>query len=172
VSGSRASRPARRRADSAGLRREAARRARSTPSGDAAAGRGGSPPRRAGDPRDRDLAPHDRGPVRAFLRDEVDARRRLAGLFLPVLGIVVICALSPASDWQRYGLIGGLVVLGAVAVDAVLMGITLTRAARAEFPDEPVPGLATGWYAFLRAHRSRALRRPAPRVAPGGRDPR
>jgi hypothetical protein len=135
--------------------------------------RGGSArPRRPGEPRDRDLPPYDRGPVRAFIRDEVDARRRLVGLLLPALGIVVISALSPASDWQRYALLGGLAVLAAIAVDAVLMGITITRAARAEFPDEQVPGLATGWYAFLRAHRSRALRRPPPRTAPGGRDPR
>jgi hypothetical protein len=94
--------------------------------------------RREDERRDRDLAPRDRGPVRAFLRDEVDARRRLVGAFLPVLGIAVISALSPASD---------------------------------AFPDEQVPGLATGWYAFLRAHRSRSVRQPPPRVAPRGRAP-
>jgi uncharacterized membrane protein YjjP (DUF1212 family) len=99
----------------------------------------------------------------------VDARRRVVGLFLPVLGIAIISALAPASDLQRYALFGSLAVLAAVAVDAVVMGVSLTRAARAAFPGEPVPGLATGWYAFLRAHRSRSVRRPAPRVAPGNR---
>jgi hypothetical protein len=127
--------------------------------------------RREAERRDRDLAPHDRGPVRAFVRDEVDARRRLVGAFLPVLGIVVISALSPASDWQWYALVTSLAVLAAIAVDAVLMGVTVTRAARATFPEEDVPGLATGWYAFLRAHRSRSLRRPPPRVAPRGQPP-
>jgi hypothetical protein len=122
--------------------------------------------------RDRDLAPHDRGPVRAFVRDEVDARRRLVGLFLPVLGIVVISALSPASSWQRNALQWSVVALAVIAADAVIMGVTLTRAARAAFPDESVPALATGLYAFLRAHRSRNVRRPPPRVAPGGHDPR
>jgi hypothetical protein len=127
--------------------------------------------RREAERRDRELAPHDRGPVRAFVRDEVDARRRLVGAFLPVLGIAVISALSPASDWQRYALVVSLAVLAAIAVDAVLMGVFLTRAARAAFPDEQVPGLATGWYAFLRAHRSRSVRRPPPRVAPRGQSP-
>jgi hypothetical protein len=122
--------------------------------------------------RDRDLAPHDRGPVRAFVRDEVDARRRIVGLFLPVLGIVVISALSPASSWQRNALLGSLVALTVIVADAVVMGVTLTRAARAAFPDEPVPFLQTGLYAFLRAHRSRNVRRPPPRVAPRGQDPR
>jgi hypothetical protein len=127
--------------------------------------------RREDERRDRGLAPHDRGPVRAFVRDEVDARRRVVGAFLPVLGCVVISALSPASDWQRYALLGSLALLAVVAVDAVLMGVAITRAARTEFPDEDVPGLATGWYAFLRAHRSRSVRRPPPRVAPRGRPP-
>ena len=144
--GPRAAEPARRPRDSARLRREAERR-------------------------DRDLAPHDRGPVRAFIRDEVDARRRLVGLFLPVLGVVVISVFAPASDLQRNALFGSLAVLAVVVADAVLMGVSLTRAARAAFPDEQVPGLATGWYAFLRAHRSRSVRRPPPRVAPRGRPP-
>jgi ABC-type amino acid transport substrate-binding protein len=125
--------------------------------------------RREAERRDRDLAPYDRGPVKAFIRDEVDARRRLVGAFLPVLGIVIIAAVNPASDWQRYALYAGLVALAAVVVDAVVMGVTITRAARAAFPDESVPLLATGWYAFLRAHRSRAKRRPPPKVAPRGR---
>jgi hypothetical protein len=125
--------------------------------------------RREAERRDRDLAPNDRGPVRAFIRDEVDSRRRLVGAFLPILGLTVIAALNPASDWQRWALIASLTALGAIVVDAVLMGVAITRAAREAFPDEPVPGLATGWYAFLRAHRSRSVRRPPPRVAPRGR---
>jgi hypothetical protein len=125
--------------------------------------------RREAERRDRDLAPYDRGPVRAFIRDEVDARRRLVGAFLPVLGAVVISALSPVSDWQRYALFASSIVLAAIAFNAILMGVSLTRAARQAFPSESVPGLATGWYAFLRAHRARSVRRPPPRVAPRGR---
>jgi hypothetical protein len=132
-----------------------------------AGGGGASRRRSAAGPRDEDLAPHDRGPVRAFVRDAVDARRRLVGLLLPVTGVVVIGAVSPASDLQRYVLFGSLPALAAVAVDAVLMMVTITRAARAAFPGEPVPGPATGWYALMRAHRARELRRPPPRVAPG-----
>jgi drug/metabolite transporter (DMT)-like permease len=97
----------------------------------------------------------------------VDGRRRLVGLFLPVLGVVLISVFGPASDLQRTALVGSLVALALVLGDAVVMGATITRAARAAFPGEPVRGLSTGWYAFVRAHRSRHLRRPAPRVAPG-----
>jgi hypothetical protein len=166
AAGRNASGRTRRPADPAGIRREAARRARAEEARPTTT-RAPAAVRHRIDPRDRDLPPHERGPVRAFLRDAVDSRRRLVGLFLPALGVVVICALSPASDLQRYGLYGGLALLAAVAVDAVLMGVAVTRAARAAFPEETVPGLATGWYAFVRAHRTRQLRRPAPRVGPG-----
>ncbi|MET0765853.1 MAG: DUF3043 domain-containing protein [Blastococcus sp.] len=159
--------PARRPAQSAGLRKEMARRARTAQSdGQRAA------PRRRVDPRDAHLPPHDRGPVRAFVRDAVDGRRRLVGLFLPVLGVLIISIFGPSSDLQRYMLYGSLAAMALVLADAVRMGVQVTRAARAAFPDEPVPGFATGWYAFLRAHRTRALRRPPPRVTPGGRGPR
>jgi hypothetical protein len=107
------------------------------------------------------------------VRDVVDARRRLVGLFVPALGAVVLASVSPASDLRRYVLIGSLAVLVVAVVDAVVLGATVTRSARATFPGEPVPALATGWYAFLRAHRTRSVRRPPPRVAPGrGQVPR
>lgn len=82
---------------------------------------------------------------------------------------MVISAFGPRSDLQSYLLLGSLALLAAVAVDAVLMGVSISRAARAAFPGEPVPALATGWYAFVRAHRARSVRRPPPRVSPGGR---
>ena len=151
--------PTRRPADAARLRREAARRTRTD---------GATTPRPRPGNRDADLPPGDRGPVRAFVRDAVDSRRRLVGLLLPVLGVVVICAVGPASELQRYLLFGSLALLALIAADAVRMGVDITRAARAQFPGQPIPALATGWYAFLRAHRSRHVRRPPPRVTPGG----
>jgi hypothetical protein len=90
------------------------------------------------------------------------------GLFLPALGAVVLSLAAPASDLQRYFLIASVAVLAIAVADAVVMGASITRSARATLPGEPVPGPATGWYAFLRAHRARAVRRPPPRVAPGG----
>jgi Protein of unknown function (DUF3043) len=134
----------------------------------ATAAHGGGTPRRRVDPRDAQLAPHDRGPVRAYVRDTVDSRRRLVGLFLPALGAVVLSLASPASDLQRWFLIASVAALAVAVGDAVVMGASITRSARATYPDEPVPALATGWYAFLRAHRSRSVRRPPPRVGPGG----
>jgi hypothetical protein len=105
--------------------------------------------------------------VRAFVRDTVDSRRRLVGLLLPVAGVTVTCAFAPRSDLQQYLLAASLVLLAAVAVDALRLGVEVTRTARAHFPGEDVPGLPTGFYAFMRAHRSRGARQPRPRVTPG-----
>ncbi len=116
---------------------------------------------------DEHLHPRDRGPVQAWLRDAVDRRRHLAGLFLPALGITVISIFAPASALQRWALVAGLALLVAIAVEAVVRGIVLARAARAAFPDAQVSAARAGWSTFVRAHRTRALRRPPPRVAPG-----
>ncbi|MCU1626694.1 MAG: hypothetical protein JWP64_1643 [Pseudonocardia sp.] len=121
----------------------------------------------AGGPVDADLQPRDRGPVRALVRDLVDARRRLVGLFAPVFGLFLITTFGPASDLQHQLWLGSLAALAVVAVDALLLGRATTAAARAAFPDAQVSAPATTWYAFMRAHRPRNTRRPGPRVRPG-----
>jgi hypothetical protein len=113
------------------------------------------------------LHPRDRGPVQAWLRDAVDRRRHIAGLFLPALGITVISIFAPASALQRWALVAGLALLVAIAVEAVVRGVVLARRARVDFPDAEVSAARTAWSTFVRAHRTRALRRPPPRVAPG-----
>jgi Protein of unknown function (DUF3043) len=113
------------------------------------------------------LAPWDRGPVRAYLRDVVDARRHLLGvLFVPAFGLAMITTFGPASDLQRLLLKVSLVALAVVLVEAVARGMTYTRMARAQFPDVPVNAVSSTFYAFMRAHRPRSLRKPPPRVRP------
>lgn len=118
-------------------------------------------------PPDEALHPRDRGPVRAYVRDVVDARRGLVGLFVPGFGGTLISALSPASDLQRWLLVICVALLAVALVDALLLGRKVTRQARARFPDEVVDGRRTGFYAFMRAHRMRSLRLPPPRVGVG-----
>jgi hypothetical protein len=106
--------------------------------------------------------------VRAYVRDVVDARRRgLVGLFVPGFGGTMIAALGPASNLQRWLLVICAALLALSLVDAVVLGRTVARRARARFPDEVVDGWRTGFYAFMRAHRMRRLRLPPARVAPG-----
>ena len=118
---------------------------------------------------DSHLPPRDRGAVRAYARDAVDARRpRPILLFMPAFAVMLITTFGPASQLGRNLLVGSLVVLAVVVVDAVILGTSIIRMARSEFPDAQVSGPATGWYVFMRAHRPRGMRTPAPRVRPAG----
>lgn len=110
------------------------------------------------------LPPWERGPVRAFVRDAVDARGpRPILLFMPAFALALITIFGPQSELGHYLMLVSLAALAVVAVDAVLLGSQLVRAARQAFPGERVGRLATGWYVFMRAHRPRSMRRPPPR---------
>ncbi|QJY48916.1 DUF3043 domain-containing protein [Pseudonocardia broussonetiae] len=115
---------------------------------------------------DEHLAVRDRGPVRAYVRDVVDARRRLVGLFMPAFACALISWQSPPSELRSILLTVGLAALAVVVTDAMVLGAQVVRMTRLQFPNTHVSGLRTGWYAFMRAHRPRRMRRPVPRVAP------
>jgi Protein of unknown function (DUF3043) len=153
VSAGRKRKPARRPAGTATARRE-------PPAGPRAAGTG---PRSVGRLPDELLPPWERGPVRAFVRDAVDARGpRLTLLFMPAFALALITIFGPRSELGDYLKVASLAVLVVVAVDAALLGASLVRAARQAFPTERVPRFATSWYVFMRAHRPRSMRRPPP----------
>jgi Protein of unknown function (DUF3043) len=113
------------------------------------------------------LMPRDRGPVKAFVRDAVDSRRNLVGLFMPMALVVFLALLAPSPVLQYYATMLTLVVLVAMIIEGVLNGGRITRLARAKFPKENVRGLSIGWYAFIRASQIRKFRLPKPRVRPG-----
>jgi hypothetical protein len=119
----------------------------------------------AGD--DRYLLPRDRGPVKAYVRDLVDSRPHIMGLFMPLAVVVVLSLLVPIPAAQQYLSLFSLIALTVMIIEGVFLGITITRKTRERFPDENVNGLSTGWYAFTRASQLRRLRIPKPRVERG-----
>ena len=119
----------------------------------------------AGD--ERYLLPRDRGPVKAYVRDLVDSRPHLMGLFMPLAVIVLLSILVPLPEIQQYLSLFSLLALSAMIIEGIFLGVTLTRKARAKFPNENIGTLATGWYAFSRASQPRRMRIPKPRVARG-----
>ncbi|MEN3299728.1 DUF3043 domain-containing protein, partial [Pseudonocardia sp.] len=102
----------------------------------------------AGD--DKVLLPRDRGPVKAYVRDVVDSRPHLMGLFMPLAVVVLISVLLPIPAAQQYLSLFSLVALAVMVAEGVTLGIQTTRKARAKFPEENISGLGTGWYAFTR----------------------
>jgi len=125
--------------------------------------------RRAGMERgdDRFLPVRDRGPVRAYVRDVVDSRPHLIGLFMPLALVVVASVLVPVPAVQQYMSLFSLAMLMVMIAEGVYLGLTVTKKARLKFPDEDISGLGTGWYSFTRASQPRRLRMPKPRVQRG-----
>lgn len=116
---------------------------------------------------DKYLLPRDRGPVKAYIRDLVDSRRNLMGLFMPLAILVFVALLTPSIAVQRYATLATTFMLIAMIIEGLVLGRIVTRRVRAKFPTEPIKGLSIGWYAFIRASQLRRLRVPKPRVKPG-----
>jgi hypothetical protein len=119
----------------------------------------------AGD--DRYLMPRDKGPVRAYVRDIIDSRRHLAGLFMPLALLVLIAMISPVPTIQAYAAPGTLVVLVLIVLEGIYTARTVIKRVRAKFPDATDSSLSLGWYCFVRASQVRKLRVPKPKVKPG-----
>lgn len=113
------------------------------------------------------LMPRDRGPVKGYIRDLVDSRRNLLGLFMPLAILIFVALLVPDPRVQSLTTLFCLLMLVAMIFEGVLSGRRITRLVRERFPKEPVRGLSIGWYSFIRASQIRKLRVPKPRVRPG-----
>ena len=115
------------------------------------------------------LLPRDRGPVKAYVRDLVDSRRNISGLFMPLALLVIVVILVPSPAVQQYVSLVSMAMLVTMIVEGVLLGRIVNRRVRERFPDAPGTGVSLGFYAMTRATQLRRLRVPKPRV--GHRDP-
>ena len=118
------------------------------------------------------VLPRDRGPVRAYVRDMVDARRNIAGILLPIAVLSFVILLIPIPTVQSYGPLVLLVAIIAAILDTVIFARTIGQKVRARFPkgdssELSTKGSALGFYAFNRACLFRRWRVPRPRVAVG-----
>jgi hypothetical protein len=80
---------------------------------------------------------------------------------------VVASLVLPFPDAQRLLSLFCTVALATMVVEGIVLGIQVSRKARAKFPQEKVNALGLGWYAFTRASQLRRLRVPKPRVKRG-----
>jgi DUF3043 family protein len=115
----------------------------------------------------KDLLPRDRGPVKAYVRDIVDSRRHLIGLFMPLALLVLVAMVAPVPLLQVWAAPGTLVILVIMVLEGVLLARTVTKHVRAKFPDATDRSLTLGWYSFVRASQIRKLRIPKPVVKVG-----
>ncbi|MFC3966054.1 DUF3043 domain-containing protein [Nocardia jiangsuensis] len=115
---------------------------------------------------DKYLLPRDRGPVRAHVRDIVDARRNLVGLFMP-MALVLILSMFAAPGLQTIVTLAMLVMMAFMIAEGVFLGRIINNRVRERYPDTTDTGFKLGWYAFVRASQIRKMRAPKPRLTPG-----
>lgn len=123
---------------------------------------------------DKYLLPRDQGPVRRYVRDVVDSRRNLLGLFMPVALGMIFLMLSvgsvPASQSLVMQLIsswGLMVLLAIMLIDGFFLGRRVNKLVDQKFPENTESGWKLGFYAASRASQIRRMRAPRPQVNRG-----
>jgi hypothetical protein len=116
------------------------------------------------------LLPRDKGPVRRFVRDVVDSRRNVLGLFMPAaLGLIFIMLAVPSVQIQRLLSPAMLVLVLIMVADGFLIGRKVNKLVNEKFPDNTESGWKLGFYAASRASQMRRMRAPRPQVDRGAK---
>jgi hypothetical protein len=148
--------PTRKEAEAAARERAKVPRTRKEQAARARATRGESSQRiRQGmkDGEERYLLPRDKGPVRRFIRDFVDARFGFAEIVIPLMFVALVY--SPLV----------IPLFLVLLVDLVVLRLRLRKQLATRFPDEPLKG--TTYYAITRAMQMKFMRLPKPKVKIG-----
>ncbi|HWG92736.1 MAG TPA: DUF3043 domain-containing protein [Mycobacteriales bacterium] len=85
---------------------------------------------------ERYLPKRDAGPVRKLVRDVVDARRNAGVLLLPIALFLVLAQITGNRFLFDVALVLWMAGLLTVLLDLVVLGATIRRRVRREFPDE------------------------------------
>ena len=120
----------------------------------------------AGD--ERYLLARDQGPVRRFVRDVVDARRNVLGLFMPS-ALMLLLVMFAVPQLQLYVSPAMTVLMGLMLLDAIILGRKVARRVDEKFPNDTESRWKLGLYAAGRASQMRRLRTPRPQVKHGAR---
>ena len=114
---------------------------------------------------ERYFLPRDKGPVRRFIRDYVDARFSFLEIMIPVMVVTLVLGYSGNAQLAS---VGNFVLLGMfllIVVDIVTLRFRLRRELAKRFPEEPTKG--TTYYAITRAMQMKFMRLPKPQVKIG-----
>ncbi|MFD3921247.1 DUF3043 domain-containing protein [Streptomyces sp. NPDC058595] len=116
---------------------------------------------------ERYLPARDKGPVRRFVRDYVDARFCMAEFFLPLAVIILVLSMIRVGQLQNIALLLWLGIIILIVVDSIGIWIRLKKQLAIRFPNEPKRGAVA--YALMRTLQMRRLRLPKPQVKRGDR---
>ncbi|WP_318842129.1 DUF3043 domain-containing protein [Streptomyces marincola] len=114
---------------------------------------------------ERHLPARDRGPVRRFTRDFVDAKWHVAEFFLPMAVVILILSMMPSIQLRNIALLMWLAVILMIVFDSLLLSRRLKKQLRTRFPDESLRGASA--YALMRSMQMRRMRLPKPQIKRG-----
>jgi hypothetical protein len=112
------------------------------------------------------LLPRDQGPVRRYVRDIVDSRRNVLGLFMPA-ALALIFVMLAVPQVQLYISPAMLVLVAIMAIDGIWLARKVNGLVNVKFPKNAESGWKLGFYAASRASQLRRMRAPRPQVDRG-----
>jgi len=112
------------------------------------------------------LLPRDQGPIKRYVRDVVDSRRNLLGLFMPATMLLLVASIG-VPLLQLYATPAMLVLMVVMGVDAVILGRKVSKLVDEKFPKNTESRWKLGIYAAGRASQLRRMRAPRPQVERG-----
>lgn len=114
---------------------------------------------------DRHLPARDRGPVRRFIRDYVDARWNLGEWLLPIMLITLVVSYARPNQWTlSFTFMLYLLVLFAIG-DSLLTWRRIKKLLLTRHEPSEISG--GGFYTFMRSFQLRRWRMPRPQVKRG-----
>jgi hypothetical protein len=112
------------------------------------------------------LLPRDQGPIRRFVRDVVDSRRNVLGLFMPS-ALTLLFLMFAVPQLQMYMSPAMMVLMAIMAIDGLILARKVARLVDAKFPNNTESRWKLGLYAASRASQMRRMRVPRPQVNHG-----
>ena len=111
----------------------------------------------------------DKGPERRYVRDVVDSRGNVLGLFMPLaFGLILLSFASPPqiAVLLSYGMVA---LVPIMLIAGFLLGRRINKLVDQKFPKNTESGWRLGLYAASRASQLRRMRAPRPQVKRGDR---
>jgi hypothetical protein len=112
------------------------------------------------------LLPRDQGPIRRYVRDVVDSRRNVLGLFMPS-ALALLFGMFAVPNLQFYASPAMLVLMVIMGIDGLILGRKVSKLVDAKFPNNAESRWKLGLYAAGRASQMRRMRAPRPQVERG-----
>lgn len=124
---------------------------------------------------ERYLPPRDKGVIRRYIRNWVDARWSISEFLLPVMllflvGVMAVSFLNLTSRWTNLIMVILMITFYALMfisiVEATIVWFRMKRRLRVLYPDQPIPR-GSWFYLYTRMLMARRWRSPKPQVARG-----